>query len=113
MTRELLHNTPICVPCQRNYRCERNGVWVRLGLDGIIDADMYECPGCGHRIVRGFAQRPVERHDPNEGHRKIWGIQSALMGSATITDNNGNPIGAKIDDTIPAEDARECAEASR
>ena len=107
---ELYSDTPICVPCQRNYRCERNGVWVRLGGEAIIDADMYECPGCGHRLIRGFAHRSVERYDPDGRYRKVWGIQSALMGDATITDSKGHPISAKPDGTIPAEDAREHVE---
>ncbi|KKL54173.1 hypothetical protein LCGC14_2268080 [marine sediment metagenome] len=88
---ELSQHTPICVPCQRNYRCERNGIFVRLGPDAIIDADLYQCPGCGHQIVRGFARRDVSRHDSDPKCRKVFGIQSCLMGSATITDNTGRP----------------------
>ncbi len=97
---ELDQDTPICVPCQRNYRCERNGVWVRLGPNAIIDADMYECPGCRHRLITGFARQCVERHHPDERRQKIWGIQSTLMGSATITDNKGQPIGARDEEAV-------------
>lgn len=94
---ELRRDTPICVPCQHNYRCERNGVWVRLGSDHIINADMYECPNCGHRIIRGFAPRKVSRHDGPESYQRAWGIEDKLMGSARITDNGGHPIGARTE----------------
>ncbi len=106
---ELSQHTPICVPCQRNYRCERNGIFVRLGPDAIIDADLYECPGCGHQIVRGFARKAVERHDSDPKYREVFGIESTLMGAATITDHTGRPITQGQPGTIPAEDAAEAA----
>jgi hypothetical protein len=87
---ELSQHTPICVPCRRNYRCERNGIFVRLGPDAIIDADLYECPGCGHQIVRGFAARAVERYGGS--YQTVFANQDATMGDATITDHKGRPI---------------------
>ncbi len=77
---------PICVRCERNYRCERNGVWVRIGPDAIVSADMYECPNCKHRIISGFAAKPTSRWDGGP----TWEHQDTLMGSKAITDNRGN-----------------------
>jgi DNA-directed RNA polymerase subunit RPC12/RpoP len=105
--RELNHYTPICVPCQRNYRCERNGIFVRLGQNAIIDADLYECPSCGHQIVRGFALRPVERHWGS--YQAVFVTQDNLMGDATITDHKGQPITQDQLACIPAEDVAEAA----
>jgi hypothetical protein len=86
---ELDHHTPICVPCRRNYRCQLNGILVRLGPRAIIDADLYECPACGHQIVRGFARQAVEPHGP---YKEIFAAQDTRMGAATITDHTGRPI---------------------
>jgi hypothetical protein len=87
---ELSQHTPICVPCQRNYRCERNGILVRLGPNAIIDADLYECPSCEHQIVRGFAATAVERHGGS--YEVVFANQDSIMGDATITDHKGRPI---------------------
>lgn len=83
--------TPICVRCERNYHCERNGVWVRLGPDEIISADMYECPNCKHRIISGFAHRATSRWDGPS-----WEHRDALMGERAITDNRGNPAATAV-----------------
>jgi hypothetical protein len=86
---ELSQHTPICVPCQRNYRCELNGILVRLGPDAIIDADLYQCPGCGHQIVKGFARQAGERHGL---YQASFDTCDPLMGDAAITDHTGRPI---------------------
>jgi len=107
--RELSRHTPICVPCQRNYRCEMNGIWVRLGPDAIVDADLYRCPGCGHQIVKGFAARYRSRYEPDEDDRRIFAREDELMGAATITGYGGGAVTPGQPDTIPAEDAPEAA----
>lgn len=73
---------PICIPCQRFYRPEKNGQIVLEGAPilsarpGTIDshlwapyklwrADRWRCEGCGHEIVCGSALAPFsERHHP-------------------------------------------------
>ncbi len=102
-----LHDrTPICVPCQRNYRCERNGILVRLGPDAIISSDMYQCPGCEHQVLKGFASQPVERYGP---HRELFEAEDAAMGGATITDRDGHPVEIPEAYMIPLGDAPEAA----
>lgn len=101
---ELHQRTPICLPCRRNYRCLLNGILVRLGPDAIIDADLYQCPACGHQIVRGFACVAGERYGP---HKDQFAMNNIRMGDATITDHTGQPI--DVADTIPYEDAAEAA----
>ena len=103
---ELHQHTPICVPCQRNYRCELNGIKVRLGPNIIIDADMYKCPGCGHLIVKGFANRYIARHDPSDNYRRIFASDDERMGDAAITDYKGRAIDVDPD-TAPSEGAPE------
>lgn len=104
---ELSQHTPICVPCRRNYRCQLNGVLVRLGPDAIIDADLYQCPGCGHQIVRGFARKAGERHGLNKA---VFDACDPRMGDATITEHTGRPITSTQPDTIPVDDAAEAAQ---
>lgn len=100
----LSQRTPICVACRRNYRCERNGILVRLGPDAIISADMYQCTGCGHLIIRGFAPSPVEPHGP---YQTLFEAQDAAMGDATITDREGHPV--EVEAMIDIGDAPEAA----
>lgn len=56
---------PVCVKCEREMRCEKNGIrvggkevptWVRYG-------DKFKCPSCGFEIVVGFGEAREElRH---------------------------------------------------
>ena len=91
--RELSQHTPVCVPCERNYRCELNGILMRLGPDAVIDADLYQCPGCGHQIVKGFAREAIERYGP---HQAQFEASDARMENAVITDHAGHPIAQAI-----------------
>lgn len=54
---------PVCVGCQAEYRCAANGIAVNEqcgeGMYRIWMADLWQCPGCGHSIVSGFARAPV------------------------------------------------------
>lgn len=75
---------PICVPCQRFYRMKLAGFYFieampRIGVN-VVDAqpgtdtpdqwtpykvwagDLWECRGCGHRLVSGVAQAPIAEH---------------------------------------------------
>ena len=78
---------------------------MRLGPDAIIDADLYECPGCGHQVVRGFARQAAERHGGS--YRAMFDAEDAIMGDAAITDHEGRPITQGQLGIIPAEDAPE------
>jgi hypothetical protein len=68
---------PICFPCQRFYRPEKNGFVFLEGmpegnyvLPGTEDAarwrpyklwagDKWKCQGCGHEIIVGTGARPI------------------------------------------------------
>jgi hypothetical protein len=75
---------PICVPCQRFFRCQKNdyafieampkansgegypepgtGDPARWTPYKLWHGDRWECEGCGANIVVGVAQRPVREH---------------------------------------------------
>jgi hypothetical protein len=78
---------PICVPCQRFFRVERNGYRFTEGMPNgqwpmgmgptppgkehdeywqpykIWQGDLWRCEGCGAEIISGVAAEPVgERH---------------------------------------------------
>lgn len=77
---------PICVPCQRFYRPEKNGFTFLEGMPvciennnstyiqpGKVDADkwqpyklwrgdLWKCEGCGHLIISGVGQAPWSEH---------------------------------------------------
>ena len=59
----------VCVECEEEMKPEENGVDVlERGGDGkpykMWKADVLECPGCGRRVVSGFADNPfLQRPD--------------------------------------------------
>lgn len=82
---------PICVPCQRFYRCKKNNFpFIEampvgdsdLALPGAATpdcwkpyklwfGDLWECPDCGATIVAGVAQRPLSEHYQPEFARAV------------------------------------------
>ncbi len=71
---------PICVPCQRFFRCVKNGYYfieayptVGRPEPGTVDSecwapykvwvgDMWRCEGCGAEIVSGVGRGPISEH---------------------------------------------------
>lgn len=59
---------PICVKCQTELRPLENGIavidmaWQSPKPAAVIQADLYECPGCKAQIVSGFAEQPLAEH---------------------------------------------------
>jgi len=71
---------PVCVPCQRFFRPERNGYYFIEGmptqgrpLPGTQEphhwqpyklwvGDLWQCDGCGAQIVSGVGSRPLGEH---------------------------------------------------
>jgi hypothetical protein len=71
---------PVCVPCKRFFRPEKNGYSLVEGMP-IVNlappgnaapeqwapyklwrADKWKCQGCGHEIVVGFGSSPIAEH---------------------------------------------------
>ena len=52
---------PVCVPCAREMRCKKNDYLVsdREPACYVWAGDMFECEGCGHQVVVGWAKEPV------------------------------------------------------
>lgn len=71
---------PVCVPCQRFFRCTKNDYYFIEAmprdndtLPGTVDAsswtpykiwaaDKWTCEGCGTEILSGFARHPIAEH---------------------------------------------------
>jgi hypothetical protein len=73
---------PVCVPCQRFFRCEKNGFYFIEGMPiagvshpapgtsepaswtpyKIWAGDLWRCEGCGTTILSGFGRAPVAEH---------------------------------------------------
>jgi len=71
---------PICVSCQRFYRCKKNGfAFIEQMPKGekatpgtsapeqwtpykLWMGDLWECQGCGHTLIGGVALQPVSEH---------------------------------------------------
>lgn len=77
---------PICIPCQRFFRCKKNDFPFIEGMQSSITevalpgtghpdhwkpyklwfGDKWECEGCGAQIVVGVAKLPLAEHfQPN------------------------------------------------
>lgn len=41
----------ICVPCRKEYVCDKNGVGIDFGNGHVYPADRFKCPNCGHEIL--------------------------------------------------------------
>lgn len=100
---------PACVKCRCFYRPKRNGIHALEGMpipvrgeerirdNGEIrgrrlptawqaykvwQADLWECPDCGHELIAGYGRGPVlERHD-EDFNRKVleYGDEMRAMG---------------------------------
>ena len=46
---------PFCPDCGRWYTCIKNGVTVFHPKDYAYAADLWECPSCGNRVIKGFS----------------------------------------------------------
>lgn len=72
---------PVCVPCQRFFRAKKNGFYFIEAMPvagerpapGISEpekwtpykvwvSDLWECEGCGARILSGFGREPLAEH---------------------------------------------------
>ncbi len=69
---------PVCVPCRKFYRPEKNGVIVEEGMPSgsrqpITDssgwgpyklwyADKLKCPDCGHELIYGYGADAFAHH---------------------------------------------------
>jgi hypothetical protein len=54
---------PVCVPCKAEYWCIKNEATVEQTAGGrpykLWSGDLWQCPGCDHKLVIGFASRPL------------------------------------------------------
>ena len=73
---------PVCVLCEMNFRCERNGVIVRMYASQVADADLYTCPSCGVQILVGFG-KPVDEGEPT------YEESATTLGAHRIVGRNG------------------------
>lgn len=71
---------PVCIPCQRFFRCEKIGYYFIEGmpkhngaLPGTMEpenwqpykvwvGDRWRCEGCGAEIISGFGLAPLSEH---------------------------------------------------
>jgi hypothetical protein len=58
--------SPVCVECEVEYRAEKNGIVAEemadFGSYKLWRADLWKCPGCGHRLITGFGQQNFAEH---------------------------------------------------
>lgn len=68
---------PICPPCKKEMRVEKNGVPITNGIY-LYFGDKYKCPRCGSEVVARFGEKIDLNVDGNEKHLKTAN-QSGLL----------------------------------
>lgn len=66
---------PICLKCQKFFKCTKNGVYFVEGMPvqaaaGVViwkpyklwAGDTWKCPGCGAEIISGVGARAIGEH---------------------------------------------------
>lgn len=60
------YHRPVCPECECEMRPERNGVGVldmaEFGPCDLYDADLWQCPKCGKKVIGGFGNGPMVSH---------------------------------------------------
>lgn len=73
---------PICVPCRRTYRPEKNGLGFVEMADGrqhkLWMGDLWKCPGCGHALISGVGFKPLGEHFDADFASKVRGWNADL-----------------------------------
>ena len=61
-----MYHKPVCVECEVDMRPFKNGVaLLDMALWGpykIWEADLWQCPICGHEVIVGFGEQPIYEH---------------------------------------------------
>jgi len=87
---------PICVSCQVEYQCHKNGFVVGEAEDAagfpitMWRGDCYKCPGCDHKMVIGFSGGYTEVQIPEDKSR-------ALPFYYNISDKPGTSFRASVE----------------
>jgi DNA-directed RNA polymerase subunit RPC12/RpoP len=57
-----------CVPCQTYLRPRKNDIYVLETMSDperpykVWNADLWECPDCGHQVILGYGMHEVAEH---------------------------------------------------
>ena len=81
---------PVCVPCQRFFRVRKTGYYFIEGYPAgsararpgtaepekwrpykLRVADLWECEGCGAKILSGFGERAIAEHYQDDFTEKV------------------------------------------
>lgn len=57
---------PVCIPCEKEYICDKNGVLVRAGHSHYYVGDRWKCPSCKHLLVSGYGDTPIHNEPLNK-----------------------------------------------
>src|SRR5436190_24294052 len=88
---------PICVKCQQFYHPKKTGISFIEGMPiesrapsgterpdlwkpyKLWRGDLYECEGCHHQIISGFAQTPVSEHYMPDFQEQVQKFNATLQ----------------------------------
>jgi hypothetical protein len=66
---------PVCFACQVRMVCAKTGVAVELMASAepyqIFNADLFECPACGFKVVSSFGKTPIAEHFQRERYAEF------------------------------------------
>ncbi len=65
---------PVCFACQVRMVCAKTGIDVELMASAepyqVWNADLFECPACGFKVVSGFGKTPIAEHFQRERYER-------------------------------------------
>ena len=78
-------NNVTCVQCLTLLRPRKNDVCVHITMeDGrpyqLWQADLWECPDCGHQVLRGFGRDSWSEHYEHDFDRHMKGADFTVNG---------------------------------
>lgn len=59
---------PVCLNCNLEYKLKKSGVFAVEHFSQpprpykIWSADLHQCPGCGHKILKGYGSHCMAEH---------------------------------------------------
>ncbi len=76
-----------CVPCKTMLRPRKNDVCVHItDNDGsnwkLWQADLWECPDCGHQSLLGFGQQAWAEHYQDDFAKHLKGVDFTVNGKS-------------------------------
>lgn len=75
-----------CVPCKTYLRPRKNDIYVLETMSSdepyrIWNADLWECPDCGHQVILGYGTNHISEHYEPEFASWMKQVTHTILGN--------------------------------